>query len=161
MGERDFLKEVLNTEFGAKIHFGSVLMKPGKPTTFATCMFEGVKKFIFSLPGNPVSATVTSHLFVVPACRKLSGFSNPFHTTIKATVGKDVKLDISRPEFHRVRVYWTPESPIPIAESTGNQISSRLLSCNSANGLLILPPGTQGNLEIKAGSVWDVLMLSY
>jgi gephyrin len=161
MGERDFLKEVLSKDFQAKIHFGSVLMKPGKPTTFATCNFNGIKKFIFSLPGNPVSALVTSHLFLIPACRQLAGFQNPLYNTIQAKIENNFKLDLIRPEFHRVRVFWTPNNPIPVAESTGNQISSRLLSCNSANGLLILPQGTQDDLEAKAGSIMDVLMISF
>jgi molybdopterin biosynthesis enzyme len=29
MGERDYLKRVLETDLSAEIHFGSVLMKPG------------------------------------------------------------------------------------------------------------------------------------
>ena len=29
MGERDYLKEVLTQDLKAKIHFGSILMKPG------------------------------------------------------------------------------------------------------------------------------------
>lgn len=42
-----------------------------KPTTFATCLYEGKKKVIFALPGNPVSATVTCFQFVIPALRFL------------------------------------------------------------------------------------------
>jgi hypothetical protein len=57
-----------------------------KPTTFATCIFEGKKKLVLGLPGNPVSATVTSHLYVLPAIRKMSGYISPLGTIIKATV---------------------------------------------------------------------------
>lgn len=57
-----------------------------KPTTFATCVFEGKKKLVLGLPGNPVSATVTSHLYVLPALRKMSGHISPLGTIIKATV---------------------------------------------------------------------------
>jgi hypothetical protein len=57
-----------------------------KPTTFATCLFEGKKKLVLGLPGNPVSATVTSHLYVLPAMRKMSGYASPLGTIIKATV---------------------------------------------------------------------------
>lgn len=32
------------------------------------------KKFFFGLPGNPVSAFVTFHLFVLPALRTMKGF---------------------------------------------------------------------------------------
>ena len=48
-------------------------MKPGKPTTFATLKWKEKSKLILGLPGNPVSATVTSHLYVLPAARFLSG----------------------------------------------------------------------------------------
>ena len=51
MGERDLLKCVLINDFDAKIHFGRVNLKPGKPTTFATCDYNQKKKFIFALPG--------------------------------------------------------------------------------------------------------------
>jgi len=57
-----------------------------KPTTFATCMFEGKNKLVLGLPGNPVSATVTSHLYVLPAIRKMSGYTSPLGTIVKATV---------------------------------------------------------------------------
>lgn len=48
-------------------------MKPGKPTTFATCIYNGKKKYLMCLPGNPVSATVTSILFVIPLLNEMHG----------------------------------------------------------------------------------------
>jgi gephyrin len=57
-----------------------------KPTVFATCTFEGKKKLVLGLPGNPVSAAVTSHLYVLPAIRKMSGYTSPLGTIVKATV---------------------------------------------------------------------------
>jgi molybdopterin biosynthesis enzyme len=44
-------------------------MKPGKPTTFGKIG----NALVFALPGNPVSAFVTSNLFLIPAARILSG----------------------------------------------------------------------------------------
>lgn len=46
-------------------------MKPGKPTTFATCLYQNRTKYLLCLPGNPVSATVTMHLFVLPLLKLL------------------------------------------------------------------------------------------
>lgn len=43
-----------------------------KPMTFAS---NKGKNFLFGLPGNPVSAFVTFHLFVLPALRKHCGYS--------------------------------------------------------------------------------------
>lgn len=48
-------------------------MKPGKPTTFATCMYNGKKKYFLCLPGNPVSATVTARLFLLPLLNEMRG----------------------------------------------------------------------------------------
>ena len=58
VGDYDFTKTVLG-DIGAEIFFEKVALKPGKPTVFAKkddCL-------IFGLPGNPVSAAVTFHLF--------------------------------------------------------------------------------------------------
>lgn len=54
--------------------------------TFSTFQHKGQKKYFFGLPGNPVSALVTFHLFVLPALRKMSGDPNPRSLTIKARV---------------------------------------------------------------------------
>ena len=73
MGDRDLLRQVLVDKFEAKIHFARVNMKPGKPTTFATCSVDGKNRMVIGLPGNPVSASVTCLLYVLPAVRMLSG----------------------------------------------------------------------------------------
>lgn len=159
MGEKDLLKEVLVADVGAVIHFGRVKMKPGKPTTFATCMFEGKKKLVLGLPGNPVSAAVTSHLYLLPAVRKMSGYTSPLGTTIKATTAEDIVLD-PRPEYHRAVLTWLPNNPVPRAVSTGNQISSRLLSFSSANCLLILPGKTEQLQMLPAGTQVDALIIA-
>ncbi len=75
MGSTDLLKPVIEQHFDGTIHFGRVAIKPGKPTTFATIPSDGgIEKPIFALPGNPASALVTFHIFVLPALRKLSGY---------------------------------------------------------------------------------------
>nr|CAD7427521.1 unnamed protein product [Timema monikensis] len=118
MGERDILRDVLITDIGATVHYARVFMKPGKPTTFATCDYEGRKKLILGLPGNPVSATVTSHLYVLPALRKMAGHPSPLATIIKATTEEEVALD-PRPEYHRAILSWPEGITIPTAKSTG------------------------------------------
>lgn len=78
MGTSDLLKPVIEHELKGTIHFGRVNVKPGKPTTFATVPTPGGRNEvtpIFALPGNPASALVTFHVFVVPALRRLGGLS--------------------------------------------------------------------------------------
>uniref|UniRef100_A0A8C2G4V7 Gephyrin b n=1 Tax=Cyprinus carpio TaxID=7962 RepID=A0A8C2G4V7_CYPCA len=118
MGEKDYLKQVLDIDLHAQIHFGRVFMKPGLPTTFATLDMDGSRKLIFALPGNPVSAVVTCNLFVIPALRKMQGILDPRPTIIKARLSCDVKLD-PRPEYHRCILTWHHQEPLPWAQSTG------------------------------------------
>jgi gephyrin len=171
MGEVDCVKKVLE-ELGATIHFGRVNMKPGKPTTFASL---GSKLF-FALPGNPVSAMVCYHLFVVPALRAAAGMTAE-PTILRARLMQDFKLDPQRPEYHRCvltrnivpittgidvnadahDVGGSTEDHLELtASSTGIQASHRLLSMAGANGLVVLPAG-QGPLP--KGSMADVLLI--
>lgn len=85
MGELDLIEPVLR-EMGANIHFGRILMKPGKPFTFATIDVSGKRKWIFALPGNPVSVMVTFYLLVLPSIRKLAGHTHPNLTRIRVKV---------------------------------------------------------------------------
>lgn len=155
MGERDLIKRILVQDFKATIHFGRVNLKPGKPTTFATCIHKSKKKFIFALPGNPVSAYVTFQLFVQPALRLLKGeqITNnneertlfTLHRTIPCRLmlsdpGKPYKLDKERPEFARCRIEFDTNKQQAEAWLTeSNQISSRLLNSRQANALVLLP----------------------
>ncbi|XP_065570003.1 gephyrin-like isoform X2 [Artemia franciscana] len=162
MGEKDLLRYALTSHFDATIHFARVNMKPGKPTTFATCCFEGKNKIIFGLPGNPVSAMVTCHLYVIPACRKIMNFpySKILPTKIRVKFGgpQPVFLD-PRPEYHRAYLDWSGGSELPVAYSTGNQLSSRLLSMHSANVLVILPGASKSINKAEPGSIFDALII--
>ncbi|XP_035000452.1 gephyrin b isoform X9 [Hippoglossus stenolepis] len=116
MGEKDYLKQVLDIDLHAQIHFGRVFMKPGLPTTFATLDIDGARKLIFALPGrNPVSAVVTCNLFVIPALRKMQGILDPRPTIIKARVGRTG-------HGRGIRTYWpkdTEKSKLITFQSTG------------------------------------------
>ncbi|KAI9555590.1 hypothetical protein GHT06_018105 [Daphnia sinensis] len=161
MGEMDLLRHILVSRFNAVIHFGRVDVKPGKPTTFASCQHEGKTKLIFALPGNPASAIVTCHLFVIPALKKMSGHDKHLPIRIKAELSNSTGhflLD-SRPEYHRVTLQWHAEKPVASAISTGNQRSSRLQSMSRANGLAILPSKTPEILTIPNGTIVDVLVI--
>ena len=159
MGDRDFLRQVLVEDFAAQIHFARVNMKPGKPTTFATLTFEGRKKLFLGLPGNPVSATVTSHLYLLPACRKMAGFVNPLPAIVRAKLDYSVASLDTRPEFQRSTIVWKAGEAVAVASPTGNQISSRLLSCNSANALLMLPGRSEKVTSIESGQELDAMII--
>jgi len=158
MGDRDLVKPLL--EKHGKVHFGRVLMKPGKPLTFATIdtpAADGTQPhrlLVLALPGNPVSSLVCFNLVAVPALRKMAGWTNPMLRRLHVSLGQDLKLDPERPEYHRATLCWRDGQII--AESTGRQISSRLLSMRSANALLELP---QASGVLKAGTVVSALLI--
>ncbi|KAI9492942.1 MoaB/Mog domain-containing protein [Zychaea mexicana] len=154
MGEADFMKPVLEQKIGAKIHFGRVKMKPGKPTTFATR--DSDNKLIFALPGNPASAIVTFYLFVLPGLRKMAGYAQHENPVIPVEITDDVSLD-PRPEYHRVRVSIVGNRFI--AGSTGGQRSSRMLSLRQANGLLKLPAWTEGKQKLAKGETVPCVLI--
>nr|XP_054757965.1 gephyrin-like [Lytechinus pictus] len=159
MGEKDLLKYVLSEELKATLHFGRIFIKPGKPTTFCTFEHEGAKKLFFSLPGNPVSGIVTFNHFVLPCLRRMMGHADLHLKRIKVRVQDDLKLD-PRPEFQRALLDWqSPADGVPLASTTGNQISSRLISMRQANALLALPPRSDEQPTIPKGSLVEAVVL--
>ncbi|KAI9836424.1 MAG: hypothetical protein M1819_001455 [Sarea resinae] len=165
MGELDLLKPTIERSLGGTIHFGRVAMKPGKPTTFATVPFKAsdgtrapaapghTTRAVFSLPGNPASAVVTAHLFVLPALHRLAGVAPVGLPRVRVTLAHDVPLDPHRREYHRAVVsaaapaaaaaaasaeHDEPDGRL-YASSTGFQRSSRVGSFRGANALLCLP----------------------
>ncbi|XP_012215540.1 gephyrin [Linepithema humile] len=158
MGDRDLLKPILEKHFEATIHFGRVNMKPGKPTTFATCLYKNKKKYFLCLPGNPVSAFVTAHLFVLPLLRYLQ-FDISESIVVVAKMSSYYALD-ERPEYVRATLKWEIFDHYPIAYITGNQISSKLLNCKRANALLKLPKRTKSQLALQEGDFVPAILIS-
>lgn len=161
MGELDLLKPTIERSLGGTIHFGRVNMKPGKPTAFATVPAknnggERVSKVIFSLPGNPASALVTFHLFVLPSLHAMSGVSPPGLTKIPVNLAHDFKLDPGRPEYHRAIVTVRRDGSLS-ASSTGGQRSSRVGSLKGANALLFMPKGSG---PLREGAKVDALLMN-
>ncbi|XVE79111.1 hypothetical protein DITRI_Ditri14bG0031700 [Diplodiscus trichospermus] len=164
MGDKDFVKPLLGKK--GTVHFNKVCMKPGKPLTFAEIYLNAEnapvnKVLAFGLPGNPVSCLVCFHLFVVPTIHHLAGWANPHLLRVQARLQQPVKTDPGRPEFHRATIGWEVNdgsgNPGFVAESTGHQVSSRLLSMKSANALLELPPTGR---VITAGTSVSAIVIS-
>ncbi|KAK8105726.1 Molybdenum cofactor synthesis domain-containing protein [Apiospora kogelbergensis] len=129
MGELDLLKPTIERSLGGTIHFGRVAMKPGKPTTFATVPVKDnagarMRKVVFSLPGNPASALVTFHLFVLPALQQMCGATPAGLTEVPVALAHDFALDRRRPEYHRAVVTVGQDGTL-LASSTGGQRSSK------------------------------------
>jgi len=165
VGTHDLIKPLL--ESLGSVHVGRVKLKPGKPFTFATLPAhaphpnplpsrgEGEFKLAFGLPGFPVSSLVTFEVFVRPALRKMQGFAALHRPTLPVRLAYNARASVDRTEYQRVTL--RREGRELVAETTGSQSSSRLMSLAGAHALVRIPPGDQG---ISAGSIVDALILS-
>jgi molybdopterin molybdotransferase len=147
MGKYDLVEVVLR-EMGAQFAFDAVAIRPGKPAVFATC--DG--KFVFGLPGNPVSTMVTFELFVVPAIDMLSGASPRPLALFKAKLAAPVKQKAALTHFLPAQVEWT--SGEPIVKELPWQGSGDIVALVKANCFMVVP---QSKLEWAAGEWVDVL----
>lgn len=150
VGDHDLIQDALR-EWGAKIAFWKVAIKPGKPLMVATRERNGGStQVILGLPGNPVSSFVTAHLFALPLLRASLGIANPLAKTIPMTAGEPLPATGLRQEFLR-------------GVHTGNEVhcapsqdSSALRSLAEANCLIVRPANAPA---IEAGDTVEVYLL--
>ena len=95
VGPHDHVKPAL-LELGVEERFWGVRLKPGKPTWFG----ERGPVLVFGLPGNPVSAMVTFHLFARAGLRRLAG-GDPDDTRATAVLDTHVARNADRDEVLR------------------------------------------------------------
>jgi molybdopterin molybdotransferase len=150
VGTHDLIKPLLETL--GTVHVGRVKLKPGKPFTFAT-LPEG--RLAFGLPGFPVSSLVTFEVFVRPALRKMQGFTHLQRPSLPVRLAYDARATADRTEYQRVTL--RRDGIELVAETTGSQSSSRLMSLAGAQALVRIPPGDHG---IKAGTTVEAMILA-
>lgn len=82
MGVFDFVRPILE-KMGAHVHFHKCAIRPGKPILFASLKHEGRTKYVFGVPGNPVSTAVGFNFFVKPFFDSIFGIQPPRIQTMK------------------------------------------------------------------------------
>jgi len=147
VGERDVVKAAFFRR--GEIDFYKVAMQPGMPQGFGH--IEG--KPYFGLPGNPVSVFVSLEVFVRPAIMKMMGRRQLFRPEVSAKLTDEVrgprgKLQFARVEVHRDGAGW-------LATPTGGRGSNLISTVARANGLAMIPEGTE---SAPAGSTVRVML---
>ncbi len=143
MGDFDYIPAVLK-QMGIEIIFKSVAVQPGRPTVFAT----NGQKYIFGLPGNPVSSFNIFELLVKPLLYKIQG-SDYQPLMIRMPLGKDYnRKKSSRKSFIPVRINEKAEV-IPIDYHGSAHVHALVF----ADGLISIPIGC---MELKKGELVDV-----
>jgi molybdopterin molybdotransferase len=135
VGERDVVKAAFFRR--GELDFFKVAMQPGMPQGFGR--IEG--KPYFGLPGNPVSVFVSFEMFIRPALLKMMGRTQLFRPEVAATLTGDVTGPRGKTQFARVNVTRTVEGWS--AHPTGDRGSNLISTVARANGLAVIPAGTE------------------
>lgn len=143
MGDFDLVPSVL-IKNGFEILFDQVAIQPGKPTVFGR--YEN--KFVFGMPGNPVSSFICFEIFVKEFLAGLMGLKN-HSKIIKMQLAKEIKRKKNK------RLAWVPveinsEGKVESVEYHG---SAHINALVFADGITSIPIGVN---EIKEGSIVDV-----
>ncbi len=134
VGDYDLIESVLGKE-GLDINFGKVAMRPGKPLIFGKIM--GIP--MLGLPGNPVSAGVTSALFLKPAIDLMLGFEANATPQSSALLGRDLDENDRRQDYLRSTLEVNDEGEL-VATPFSKQDSSMLATFSKADCLVIRSP---------------------
>jgi molybdopterin molybdotransferase len=147
VGERDVVKAAFFRR--GDLDFFRVAMQPGMPQAFGD--IEG--KAYWGLPGNPVSVFVSFEMFIRPSLMKMMGRRELGRPEINAVLEAEVRGPRDKAQFARVSVRRTSSGWA--AAPTGGRGSNLISTVSRANGLAVIPPGTEIAL---AGSSVRVLL---
>ena len=139
VGDHDLVAEVA-MKHGFKQSFYKVAMRPGKPLMAGH--FNNTP--LVGLPGNPVSAMVCGHIFLVPMLHAMLGLGQAARETMRAPLAHGVEANGGRKHYCRAILR---ADGLHIAE---RQDSSLLSILAGANALVIrelnAPPARSGEL---------------
>jgi molybdopterin molybdotransferase len=152
VGPHDHVKPAL-AALGVEERFWGVRLKPGKPTWFGVAP-DGT--LVFGLPGNPVSAMITFHLFARPALRALSGADPTAATRARAVLDVAVPRSPAREQVIRCRLQARDDGwhVAPTKEQGSHVLTSML----DAAAYALVP---QGEGELAAGERVDIELVSW
>jgi molybdopterin molybdotransferase len=143
VGEFDFVRNAFS-QLGGQIEFWKLSVRPGKPFVFGRWR----EKFLFGLPGNPVSALVGFLILVRPALLKMQGARALELPGFEGELTEPVTNRGERRHFMRVRL---ENGKVRV---TGPQSSHIIGAMTEANGLIDVPPET----HLNTGSIVRVYL---
>jgi molybdopterin molybdotransferase len=144
MGDFDFVPNVLKS-LGVDIQFQTIAVQPGKPTLFGV---KG-KKFVFGLPGNPVSSLFQFDLLVRSALLNMMGASKPTKSIMRMTLASNFKRKRSQ-RLSLVPGIINDKGEVDFLDYHG---SAHIFSMAQAQVMVIIPIGVD---SINKGEQVDV-----
>jgi molybdopterin molybdotransferase len=146
VGDFDYAPEIIK-ELGFAIHFHGLDVKPGKRILFASKN----DRYIFGLPGNPVSALVQFEMLVKPLLLKLQSCTEIPGLEKRVLLEEYSIKNASRMSF--VPVISNPDGSVKTTEYHG---SAHIFVFGSANGFMMIPEGIK---KIEKGALVDVRLI--
>ncbi len=146
VGDHDLVGKAAGLEHS----FWKIAMRPGKPLMAGR--LNGVP--MLGLPGNPVSAIVCGHLFLLPMVRAMLGDPDPAPQPRRARLAVDLPANGIRAHYMRARL--TTGDGLPGITPFDRQDSALLSILGQADALLIRPVEAPA---CRAGDTVDYLPL--
>ncbi len=134
VGDYDFVRKVLSAE-GMDLGFYKVAMRPGKPLIFGH--LDGVA--VLGLPGNPVSAGITSAIFLQAAMAVMLGLDDVTTAPPTALLGRDLGANDFRQDYLRAALSTDAEGNL-VATPFERQDSAMMARLAQADCLVMRPP---------------------
>jgi len=146
VGDHDLVRPAL-AEAGAELDFWRIAMRPGKPLLAGKLG----QTIVLGLPGNPVSAFVTAHLFLLPLIAHLAGASAPLPRTEPAALAAPLPVVGARDDYLRAVLSRGRVSALP------NQDSGALATLAEAAALIVRPARAPA---AAVGEIVDILRIA-
>ncbi|UCD17765.1 MAG: hypothetical protein JSV44_02355, partial [Candidatus Zixiibacteriota bacterium] len=152
VGERDLVVDVAES-CGWQRVFHKVRIKPGKPVYFAV----RDKQALFGLPGNPLSAAVTCSVFMIPALKKMAGFTDYRLRSKPATMAPDAIRSSRR------KLIWPgfikEEAGRTVARFSPKKSSASLTALLGTDGLIIQDTMDAGPGDVSVEAIpWSHIL---
>jgi molybdopterin molybdotransferase len=129
-----------------ELDFHGISMRPSSPTGIGRID----ERFVFLLPGNPVSCLAAYEFFAGPTIRALGGRSRVWpHRRLRVPLARKIASEVGRTDY--VRVALESGRAVPIATAGASILSSTV----RAAGAVIVPRECEGHAE---GELVEVLL---
>lgn len=143
-GRDDYTSQLVRKLGTLYLHGAAI--KPGKPVILG----EVQEKPVFGIPGYPVSAYLTAHLFLEPWVKHLQGLSKDSQPVLDAVISKKVFSSLGSEEFVRVKVGRVGDRWVAAPLSRGAGVTMSLVR---ADGMLRVPRLQEGFHEGETISI--------
>jgi molybdopterin molybdotransferase len=136
VGQEDHAPRLLS-KLG-ELCFHGISMRPSSPTGIGRIE----ERFVFLLPGNPVSCLAAYEFFAGPTLRALGGRARAWpHRVLRVPLARKISSEVGRTDY--VRVAIEAGRAIPLATSGASILSSTV----RAAGVVVVPRELEGMAE--------------